>query len=150
MEKIKKAQKEAAQKEKDGRENRVEKGVAQKTSSLREQRDLASAWARLAEDRLKVSNVCSAKKLKRASDAEAKVSEQPEEITALHKRNAALSAVNGAASEALSRQAAMPALHAQRAKGKTNGGKALPLAMHALAYGQLARLTPPRAIGPNI
>eukprot|EP00965_Chrysotila_dentata_P246268 6207061-Pleurochrysis_carterae.AAC.1 len=44
----------------------------------------------------------------------------------------------------------MPALHAQRAEGKTNGGKALPLAMRALAYGQLARLTPPRATGLNI
>eukprot|EP00965_Chrysotila_dentata_P136253 4505334-Pleurochrysis_carterae.AAC.1 len=93
MEKMKKAHEEAAQKEKDERENRVEKGVAGKTSSLREQRDLARARARLAEDRLKASNICSAKRLKQARDAEAKVIEQVEEITALHiKRIAALSA----------------------------------------------------------
>eukprot|EP00965_Chrysotila_dentata_P063460 2103575-Pleurochrysis_carterae.AAC.1 len=44
----------------------------------------------------------------------------------------------------------MPVLSNQLAAGSGPGGKALPVAMRVLAYGQLARLTPPRAVGRNI
>eukprot|EP00965_Chrysotila_dentata_P112484 3718355-Pleurochrysis_carterae.AAC.1 len=43
----------------------------------------------------------------------------------------------------------MPIMHATRVQGQ-KGGVALPIAVRALAYGQLARLTPPRAVGQNI
>eukprot|EP00965_Chrysotila_dentata_P030801 1026246-Pleurochrysis_carterae.AAC.2 len=44
----------------------------------------------------------------------------------------------------------MPVLHSKLAAGGGAGGKALPIAVRVLAYGQLARLTPPRVVGPNI
>eukprot|EP00965_Chrysotila_dentata_P180203 5949755-Pleurochrysis_carterae.AAC.1 len=43
----------------------------------------------------------------------------------------------------------MPVLHSKLAAGGGAGGNALPIAVRVLAYGQLARLNPPRAVGPN-
>eukprot|EP00965_Chrysotila_dentata_P012531 411815-Pleurochrysis_carterae.AAC.1 len=49
----------------------------------------------------------------------------------------------------------MPAMHASRAgtadeKRGRGGIASLPFIMRVLVYGQLARMTPPRAVGPNI
>eukprot|EP00965_Chrysotila_dentata_P092315 3047062-Pleurochrysis_carterae.AAC.1 len=42
----------------------------------------------------------------------------------------------------------MPAMHSSRTQSR--GGLELPFAMRVLAFGQLARLTLPRAVEPNI
>eukprot|EP00965_Chrysotila_dentata_P137709 4555925-Pleurochrysis_carterae.AAC.2 len=44
----------------------------------------------------------------------------------------------------------MPVMLSQVVAGSGAGGEALPVAMRVLVYGQLARLTPPRAVGPSI
>eukprot|EP00965_Chrysotila_dentata_P088300 2916220-Pleurochrysis_carterae.AAC.1 len=42
----------------------------------------------------------------------------------------------------------MPCIH--RSRTTQRGALSLPIAVHVLAFWQLSRLTPPRAIGPNI
>eukprot|EP00965_Chrysotila_dentata_P259698 6213644-Pleurochrysis_carterae.AAC.3 len=104
----------------------------------------------IVEKRLAASVLCSATRLKRARAAEAQVKQLQQKACALQACIKKFEEKESAASEAVAHQEAVPVLHLQRAPGKTNGGMALPSAKLALTFGQLVRLTPPRAVGPLI
>uniref|UniRef100_A0A7S4BPN4 Uncharacterized protein n=2 Tax=Chrysotila carterae TaxID=13221 RepID=A0A7S4BPN4_CHRCT len=123
-----------------------------KLVKMRKQRDLARARARGASKRLAKADACSMKRLERARKAEAELKEVRAELDDLQakcrREQQKAAGEQQRAAEALSRQDAMPALHSSRTQSR--GGLELPFALRVLVFGQLARLTPPRAIGPNI
>eukprot|EP00965_Chrysotila_dentata_P076182 2516530-Pleurochrysis_carterae.AAC.2 len=122
---------------------------------MRGQRNLARVRARGAKKRVESAQRCSESRLKREVAAEGtSVKELRVEVDELHAHVKELipaqSSELSAAAEAQERVHSMTVLHKQRVAGTGVGGPFLLFHVRALLYGQLARFTPPRAIGPNI
>jgi len=105
-------------------------------------KDAALARARAAEKRQSSAATLAKKRLERKREAEARVSglevekdELAEELGALQAEHAKLVARQG------------PDLGGGRKRGRFDAG---PWQMRALIWGQLARRTPPTAVGPNV
>eukprot|EP00965_Chrysotila_dentata_P026099 865633-Pleurochrysis_carterae.AAC.1 len=128
------------------RKRKADERVGGRESSKEAQRDLARARARGLRSPLTNKTSCSETKLTRARKAESCVEQLKGDVEQLRKD---LADMDRPAAVALTRQVAMPIMHETRVEGQT-GGVALPIAVRALAYGQLARLTSPRAVGQNI
>eukprot|EP00965_Chrysotila_dentata_P254041 6211741-Pleurochrysis_carterae.AAC.10 len=150
MKTIRYAQKAGEKKRRKQTDEDVQKIAKCLAAKLREQRDRVRVPASLAEARLEASVCCSdEKRVKRARAAEQTVSELKDEILWLQLRVKELSATQIPASDAAARHAATPALDAQQAAGKANGGMSLPFAIRAPAFGKLACLSPPSAGRPK-
>eukprot|EP00965_Chrysotila_dentata_P255171 6212125-Pleurochrysis_carterae.AAC.6 len=132
----------------------AQQATAEALTKLCAERDRARAKARKLVKALGKSKEVSEARLTRARAAEEWVEELKALAEKLHERIAALLTAEQQRrrpkAETLARQQAMPLLSSQLAAGSGPGGKALPMVMRVLVYGELSRLTPPRAVGHNI